>query len=301
MLLKKLLVFCLLAGFVSAFPVIHVIGDSHCREFIGIENTVPHHIGPITMHRVGRDGIAALDFRVYQVQENDIVILSFGEIDVRCHIGKQRDLKNRELEEVIDTLLYQYLQTVRQCRSFYENIEVILYTVTPPTDQIDNPEFPKYGSIEDRIFISKLFNRKLEKMCSSNGLKLLDVYDDYADETGALNVILSDANVHISENRALRERLNMLIPNLKRTLKRRSAIEPWIGHMKHDGKLDRCYLKGPVGDQVHALLVGIAHNFRTILRKLRLFCPYFLARVLCWLGLWKSSKGHYLMSKFLPI
>jgi IS5 family transposase len=42
--------------------------------------------------------------------------------------------------------------------------------------------------------------------------------------------------------------------------------------MKHDGKLDRCHLKGPVGDQIHATLVAAAHNFRMILRKLRLFC-----------------------------
>lgn len=59
---------------------------------------------------------------------------------------------------------------------------------------------------------------------------------------------------------------------LKIALRRRQAIEPWIGHMKHDGKLGRCYLKGPVGDQIHATLVAVAHNFRMILRKLRLFC-----------------------------
>lgn len=92
-----------------------------------------------------------------------------------------------------------------------------------------------------------------------------------------------------------------LPPHLKKTLKRRSAIEPWIGHMKHDGKLDRCYLKGPVGDQIHALLVGIAHNFRTILRKLRLFCACFLTRVFCWVRFGKSNTSHYLMSEFLPI
>lgn len=206
--LKKLFIFCFFSGFVTAFPIIHVIGDSHCREFIGIENTISHHIGPITMHRIGRDGF---DFRAFQVSENDIVILSFGEIDVRCHLGKQRDLKNREIEEVIDALLHQYFQTVVQCRSFYQNLEVILYTVTPPTDQIDNPLFPKYGSLQDRIYLSKLLNQKLEKMCSSHGLKLLDVYDDYADATGAFNVFLSDGNVHIAENSAIKKRLFALV------------------------------------------------------------------------------------------
>ncbi|MBS3902866.1 MAG: hypothetical protein KGZ30_00610, partial [Anaplasmataceae bacterium] len=68
--------------------------------------------------------------------------------------------------------------------------------------------------------------------------------------------------------------------HLKRALRRRQAIEPWIGHMKQDGKLGRCYLKGVIGDQIHATLVAVAHNFRTILRKLRLFC----IKILGWIG-----------------
>ena len=59
---------------------------------------------------------------------------------------------------------------------------------------------------------------------------------------------------------------------LKQALKRRQAIEPWIGHMKQDGMLNRCHLKGSVGDQIHATLIAVAHNFRLILRKLRFFC-----------------------------
>ncbi len=52
-------------------------------------------------------------------------------------------------------------------------------------------------------------------------------------------------------------------------LKRRSAIEPEIGHMKNDdGRLDRCYLKGAVGDAINVVMVG--SNLRKILNKLRL-------------------------------
>jgi hypothetical protein len=35
---------------------------------------------------------------------------------------------------------------------------------------------------------------------------------------------------------------------IKRELRRRSAIEPVIGHMKAEGHLGRCYLKGRAGD-----------------------------------------------------
>ena len=44
---------------------------------------------------------------------------------------------------------------------------------------------------------------------------------------------------------------------IKRKLRRRSAIEPVIGHMKADGHLGRCYLKGTAGDAANAILIAI--------------------------------------------
>jgi IS5 family transposase len=56
---------------------------------------------------------------------------------------------------------------------------------------------------------------------------------------------------------------------LKRQLRRRSAIEPEIGHMKMDGLLGRNYLKGMRGDAINALLCGAGHNLRKILARIR--------------------------------
>ena len=46
-------------------------------------------------------------------------------------------------------------------------------------------------------------------------------------------------------------------------------IEPMIGHMKNDGRLTRCPLKGTDGDALFAVLCGCGHNIRMILRHLR--------------------------------
>jgi IS5 family transposase len=59
-----------------------------------------------------------------------------------------------------------------------------------------------------------------------------------------------------------------ITPTVRRELRRRSAIEAMIGHMKLDGKLARNHLKGAVGDAIHALLCGAGHNLRLILRHL---------------------------------
>jgi IS5 family transposase len=55
---------------------------------------------------------------------------------------------------------------------------------------------------------------------------------------------------------------------IKRELRRRSAIEPVIGHMKTDGHLGRCHLKGREGD-ADVILTAVGHNLRRILAWLR--------------------------------
>jgi IS5 family transposase len=74
---------------------------------------------------------------------------------------------------------------------------------------------------------------------------------------------------------------------IKAMIRRRSAIEPAIGHMKADGKLDRNWLKGTLGDALHAVLCGAGHNIRLILRKLRLLLPGFFAPYI------SSSSPHH--------
>ena len=67
---------------------------------------------------------------------------------------------------------------------------------------------------------------------------------------------------------------------LRAMIRRRSAVEPAIGHMKADGKLDRNWLKGALGDAINAVLCGAGHNLRMILRKLRLFYALVLVALL---------------------
>lgn len=71
---------------------------------------------------------------------------------------------------------------------------------------------------------------------------------------------------------------------MKAMIKRRSAIEPTIGHMKSDGKLGRNPLKGALGDALHAVLYGAGHNIRLLLSLMRLFVAQQLTIVLAWLA-----------------
>jgi IS5 family transposase len=67
---------------------------------------------------------------------------------------------------------------------------------------------------------------------------------------------------------------------IKRELRRRSAIEAVIGHMKTDGHLGRCYLKGREGDAANAILTAVGHNIRLILAWLRALLRLILTALL---------------------
>ena len=56
-----------------------------------------------------------------------------------------------------------------------------------------------------------------------------------------------------------------ITPAIKRELRRRAAVEPAIGHLKSDHRMDRNHLAGSVGDAVNAVLAAVGYNFRRLL------------------------------------
>ena len=56
---------------------------------------------------------------------------------------------------------------------------------------------------------------------------------------------------------------------IKRELKRRSAVEPVIGHLKSDHRMDRNFLIGTEGDAANAVLAAVGYNFARLLAWLR--------------------------------
>jgi transposase, IS5 family len=55
--------------------------------------------------------------------------------------------------------------------------------------------------------------------------------------------------------------------SIRREMKRRAAVEPVIGHIKAEHRMDRNYLKGN-GDRINAVLAAAGYNFGLLLRWL---------------------------------
>lgn len=80
----------------------------------------------------------------------------------------------------------------------------------------------------------------------------------------------------------------MFSPTIRREMRRRNGIDPFLGHMKTDGLLERNHLHGPEGDAVNAILCAIGHNcrlllawFRSLLACLVTTTPGLVAEILC--------------------
>jgi len=65
-----------------------------------------------------------------------------------------------------------------------------------------------------------------------------------------------------------RGRFKSMTSQQRRWLRRRQAVEPAIGHLKSDNRMDRCWLQGALGDALHALSCAAGYNIRWLLRAL---------------------------------
>jgi IS5 family transposase len=73
-------------------------------------------------------------------------------------------------------------------------------------------------------------------------------------------------------------------PALWRWMKRRAAVEPSIGHLKQEHRLERNRLKGAAGDAINAILAAAAMNFHKLLGAFWPISPFCLWRTWAWIS-----------------
>ena len=65
-----------------------------------------------------------------------------------------------------------------------------------------------------------------------------------------------------------RGKFKSLSKQQKSWLKRRPAVEPAIGHLKSDHRMDCCWLQGALGDALHSISCAAGYNLRWLLRAI---------------------------------
>jgi len=156
------------------------------------------------MFRIGRDNVIINYDKNTITSENDMIIISYGEVDCRCHI--QRQINNgKDEDDVINELVDKYFLTI--INNIVGKSKIIIVAVIPPTkrndfEKIHGPilhEFPFVGKDEDRVRYTNKVNNKLEEYSNKNNYIYFNPYAYYTREDGTLKHELSDTNVHLGD------------------------------------------------------------------------------------------------------
>lgn len=150
-----------------------------------------------------------VNFNKEELKNNDIIVLSYGEIDCRCHIQRQINLGKNE-EDIINELVTNYFMTITN-NIMDRDLIVIIVGIIPPMKQCDYEqlhgpilhEFPFVGTDEDRVRYTQKMNEKLEAMCSSHNFIYFNPYPYYTRPDGTLKYEFSDSTIHLRNNQYL--------------------------------------------------------------------------------------------------
>lgn len=177
---------------------VFVFGDSHAHAlFSEVDFCEVHWLGPITMHRVGRDGFDAMNLPGCGLHGGDIAVFVFGEIDVRVHIGRQCDEQGHSFSEEVARLASGYIQAILGLKTQFPNLQPVVSLVIPPTDKGSDPQYPFYGRLTERVMITDLLNTQLRALCARHNLLVLDVNTPFRAADGSLRPECSDGHVHV--------------------------------------------------------------------------------------------------------
>jgi hypothetical protein len=199
--------------------MIYIFGDSHAR--FNFKNLKQRHNNlskdSITMFRVGRDGLKFIDFKYVGIGDGATVIYAFGEVDARCHVGRQVLLCN-EANTIIDKLVDDYIESIK-ININNMNIKIIICCIVPPMDkgkyesfhgpQSHDFDLPFVGTNEERIGYTVYMNKKLKEKCEANKFIYLDFYKYYLNDNNTLDWTKSDHVVHIIDNEYILDLVNV--------------------------------------------------------------------------------------------
>jgi len=186
------------------------IGDSHAtfvagtrvRPFdVSSEHEGVVWLGPRLMYSIARDGFpdpltpelhgVSLDLTLTPV------VLVFGEIDCRVHLV-ERLAAGGDLEFVP-----LFVERAAELRARVGAGQIVLLGPVPPSDKGErDPEFPKNGTLAERIAVTRLLERRLSEATASLGdrrVTMVSITSFLAgSENGELAGQLTDDGTHVN-------------------------------------------------------------------------------------------------------
>lgn len=158
--------------------MIYVIGDTQCRAF-----WAPHfecrYVGPRTAHQLHRHDYlvkAELD----TIPLGSKMLFTFGELDCRIHIFDQYRVFYTPIGRAIKNTVNKYLDYI----SSLNILDCNILSVIPAAEDEGVYDVPFFGTVQERVIITTVFNSVLKIECRHRGFKFIDVFDQLIDKQG---------------------------------------------------------------------------------------------------------------------
>jgi SAM-dependent methyltransferase len=184
---------------------IFCVGDSHVCFFSGqdkIGECAPltgddlmplfrtYWLGPVLAYNLIESGTTTLGreklhslLSTGAIPVGSRILLSAGEIDCRMHLLKQAGSQGRPLESVVQECVQRYLGALLELK--IGGWRPMVWAVVPsgdPDETQANPDWPHWGTVEQRNETVALFNRELERVMPANGIPVVSIYESINSE-----------------------------------------------------------------------------------------------------------------------
>lgn len=197
---------------------IHCVGDSHAQFFLGKDKMLPdgapmrgfipffkvHHLGASLAYNLCKTDSASqgrerLFNTLSTLPQGAKVLLSFGEIDCRCHVIRQAKEQNRSVDLVVQEIAARYLSVIREVVGL--GFRVMVWG-PPPSARDDAPinsEFPCFGTCQERNHALSRLEHHIKKGIEGSLVCYASVLDKLVDQNLTTKTRCHFDGVHLSQ------------------------------------------------------------------------------------------------------
>jgi hypothetical protein len=177
--------------------MVYLIGDSHTQSFGSNFKTIWLE-APTAYQNIKK--INQIDNKLNSLNINkdvDYLFFSFGEIDVRCHLGFISENNNRSNEDVISECLNRYLTFL----DYYINqdYKIGVYGVVPsgPYNGLQGNGRHSYKTHIERNKLTEMFNQQLKNICENKNILFKSIFYEIVDKDNYFDYFSVDG-IHLN-------------------------------------------------------------------------------------------------------
>jgi hypothetical protein len=201
--IKKL--FFILKARIFSENLIYVVGDSHSLTFQNIYPYIVCHLGAATAFGLASEqsktnSYEKIRYIVRRIRKDDFLMLSFGEIDCRQHVYRQKIIKKTDssYEVIISEIVERYFNIIDEI--LIKHKKLIIYGMPPTTRQGNVYKIDHYALPEIQYKIKEIFNDMMIAKCKHEGIIYVDIFNKFCDSRGFISKEYSSDMIHLNKN-----------------------------------------------------------------------------------------------------